>query len=176
MSIVPSLLQLKYLDKPCSPPFVPLRLTLATFFIQLLHVWHLHRYPVLSPGSWSVSACPVLCLFLPSESPISHPVMLPSHEKVCYSLRAVCSAFPGVVSLLQCLEGTLTSHITFSLISYLGSTGVFEWSHTPSPVPRLCTPTEHCCTGTGTGTLRLDAAYTSVPDLASAFNPSSPSP
>lgn len=148
MSIVPSLLQLKYLDKPCSPPSLPLRLTLATFLILLLHVWHLHRYPVLSSGSWSVSACPVLCLFLSAAAQSTILSCFPATRKfVLPCVLLFCSAVSGVVSFkllpdLKALEAILTaSLITLNLISYLGSAGVFEWSDTPSPVLRLCTPT-----------------------------------
>lgn len=56
----PSLLQLKYLHKPCSPPSIPLRLTLATFILLFLHAWHLPDNPVSGPCVL-VSTCPPPC-------------------------------------------------------------------------------------------------------------------
>lgn len=145
MSIMPSLLQLKYLDKPCSPPSILQRLTLATFLILLLHAWHLHTYPVSeSSGFWSVSCLPC---------PVSVPVFqhlnstIPSRKKARDSLLCIrCFALQstGAVSCRVLHRVILTSHIILSLISYLGSTGVFEWSDMPiPPVPRLCTHIEN---------------------------------
>lgn len=117
MFIMPSLLQLKYLDKPCSPPSIPLRFTLATFLILLLHAWHLHTYPVLKVlGFGQYPACPVLCLFLSFSTSISHPVAQDSlsslalHTLLCFAVQST-----GAVSCRVPQEVILTSHTSSSV-------------------------------------------------------------
>lgn len=121
----PSLLQLKYLHKPCSPPSIPLRLTLATF-ILLFTPCNCSSTLSPVPASWSVPVCP--CLRLLGLPVVSRATL------VAYEPRKV----PGLTGMSGLYHPShfrrAHSIIITSLISYSGRKSGFEWLSLPFPV------------------------------------------